>query len=138
MKEYTYNDLKIGMKESFLKKITKEDIINFSNMTGDKNPLHLDEEFAKTTSYKRPVVFGLLVNSYLSTLAGMYLPGKYSLILSVESKFKKPCFIDDELTIHGEVERKVDGLNLIFVNTKITNQSNETIQEGKMCIKVMK
>ncbi len=138
MNTYEYKDLKEGMKETFQKKITSEDILLFSKITGDRNSLHLDEDYAKTTQFGKKVVFGLLVNSLLSTLAGMHLPGKYSLILKVESNFKKPCFEGDILTVSGEIEKKNDFGKIIILKTAIENQKKDVVQEGKMYIQVLK
>jgi 3-hydroxybutyryl-CoA dehydratase len=138
MNAYTFDELQEGMEEDFTKKITHEDILSFSEIVGDKNPLHLDKEYAASTEFKRPLVFGLLVNSLLSTMAGMYLPGKYSLILAVESFFKKPCFEGDNLRIKARIDKKIDSQKTIILKTEITNQNSEIIQIGKMFIKVLK
>jgi len=138
MESFTYSDLKVGMTASFKKEITHKDILDFSGITGDKNPLHLDEAYSKETSYKRPVVFGLLVNSLLSTLAGMHLPGKYSLIVYVESYFRNPCFEGDVLDVFGEIENKIDSTNVIIIKTKITNQGSDLIMNGRLFVKVLK
>lgn len=138
MNEYTFNELKPGMKESFSRKIGVDEIEVFSKLTGDKNPLHLDEDYASSTQFKHPVVFGQLVNSYLSTLAGMYLPGKYSLILSIESYFKNPCFKGDEITIKGEITKIIENGNLVIIKTEITNHKKEILQTGKMIVKLLK
>ena len=138
MNEYTYEEIKTGLEESFEKKITKEDILKFSEITGDKNPLHLDEEYAKTTPFKKNIVYGMFPVSLFSTLAGMYLPGRYSLILSSESYIKKPCFEGDILKISGKVDKKIDAGKLIILKIEIKNQENEKIIEGKMIVQVLK
>lgn len=96
MKEHTFEDLNTGHKESFEVSPSEEDMRLFSEITGDKNPLHLDEEYAKQQGFEGRIVFGKLVQSYLSRLAGMYLPGKYSLIVSTEVyyKLRKLIYID--------------------------------------------
>lgn len=138
MKEYTYAEIPIGLKHSFKRTITAEDIRAFSSLTGDRNPLHLDPSYAKGTQFGRPVVFGLLMESLLSTLAGMWLPGKYSLILSTESFFKKPCFEGDAITVEGEVVQKIDAAKILALKTSITNQHSERIVEGKMRVQVLR
>lgn len=97
MNEYRYTDIEIGAVESFKKVITVEDENNFRRITGDNNPLHSDDEFAVETSagkYESHVAFGMLTASLLSTLAGVYLPGKYSLIHSIDNiSFKNPYLL---------------------------------------------
>ena len=101
MNEYTYEEIQIGQKESFKVTVTEEMLSSFKNITGDVNPLHNDEEYALEKGYPGRVSYGMLTASFLSTLAGVYLPGKYSLIHEVKLKFAKPVFIGDELTIEG-------------------------------------
>lgn len=136
MNEYDYDELNIGMEESFKKVISEEDLELFSKITGDKNPLHMNEDYAKTTKFKKRVVHGQLVNSLLSTLAGMYLPGKKSLILSIKTYFKKPAFINDELLVSGRIKKKTDSIRVIELETRIMNSKGEVIQEGEMIIRI--
>ena len=138
LNEYTFEELEVGHKESFTKKITKKDISLFSEISGDKNPLHLDEEYAKTTEFKKCVVFGMLGSVMHSTLAGMYLPGKYSLILREESSFVNPIYPGDKLTMIGELIEKKDFGKLLFIETKILNQDNKSVIRGKLVVKVLK
>ncbi|MEA3329278.1 MAG: MaoC family dehydratase [Nanoarchaeota archaeon] len=137
MKNLTFDELREGMEGSFTKKITSKDIITFSEITGDKNPLHLNKKFAQSTIFKKPIVFGMLINSLLSTLAGMHIPGRNSLIISVESCFKLPCFENDVLKIKGVLNRKLNPQKIIILKTEITNQNLEIIQTGKMFIKLL-
>ena len=138
MNEYTFDELSIGQKESFTKQITKEDILLFSKISGDKNPLHLDEEYAKATEFKKCVVFGMLGSIMHSALAGMHLPGKYSLILKEESSFISPIYLGDKLTIIGEIVEKKEFGKLIFIETKILNKDEKNIIRGKLVVKVLK
>ena len=110
MREYTYDELSVGLTESFTKIITSEMENAFRQITGDENPLHRDDQFASEVSggeFKSHLVFGMLTASFYSTMAGMYLPGKYSLIHSLEHvDFKKPVFAGDELSVTGTVKEK--------------------------------
>ena len=138
MNKYTFSEIEIGTTHEFTVQITQDLVTMFSQITGDKNPLHTDLEFAKNMGQEKVVVFGQLVQSYLSTLAGMYLPGKYSLIVQIESNFKRPVFIEDKITIKGIVTQKINFGNLIVLETKITNQNQEVVVNGKMKVKVLK
>jgi 3-hydroxybutyryl-CoA dehydratase len=138
MENYVYDELTIGMERSFDKKVGEADLDSFAKITGDFNPLHMDESYAKSTSFGKRVVHGLLLTSYLSTLAGMFLPGKYSLILKTDVKMKKPSFLGDELKISGRIVQKVDFSKIIVLESKVTNQNQEILQEGTMHIQVLK
>ena len=124
------------MKESFQVTLTQEMQELFLQITGDENPLHRSAEYAKNKGYEDKVVYGLLTSSFLSTLAGMYLPGEKSLIHSVETKYQKPVYIGDTLTIEGEIEEKNDTYELIRIKILIRNQKGEKVVKGRMQVGV--
>ena len=139
MREYTFDEIEVGLEESFTKEITVEMEDMFRAITGDENPLHKDDAYAKEVGgdkFPSHVAFGMLTASLYSTLAGMYLPGKYSLIHSLEKvDFKKPVFAGDVLTVTGTVKEKQDDLKLILVDAVIRNQNNKVV--SKTCMKVL-
>ena len=132
MNHYSINDLSIGHKEVFTVEVTTEMFNKFREITGDINPLHNDEDFARNLGHKSRVAFGMLTASFLSTLAGVYLPGERSLIHSVETKFTKPVYIGDVLSISGEVTEINDTVNQIVLKVEIKNQNGEKVLRGKM------
>lgn len=142
MNEYTFAEILPGMKASFEKEITLEMENRFREISGDDNPLHRDDEFAREAGgekFPKHAVFGMLTASFYSTMAGMYLPGKYSLIHSFdEISFLKPVFVGDKLTITGEVAGKEEGLNLIHLKVRIRNQDNKLVSRARMKILVLK
>ena len=131
MNHYSISDLSIGHRENFNTEITLEMFDKFKEITGDINPLHNDEDFARNLGHKDRVAFGMLTASFLSTLAGVYLPGERSLIHSVETKFTKPVYIGDVLNISGEVVEINDTVNQIVLKVEIENQSGEKVLRGK-------
>ena len=143
MREYVMPDIQIGMRESFTKTITKEMENCFRDLTGDVNPLHCDDSFADLVMMSRKprghVCFGMLTASLYSTLAGVYLPGKYSLIHSFdELAFVKPVYAGDVLSVSGEVAEKWDELGLILVKAAIRNQEGQIVSKTKIKIKLLK
>ena len=142
MNEYMFSDVRVGMKESFTKEITKEMEDAFRTICGDENPLHWDDSYAKEVfneKYEKHVTFGMLTASLYSTIAGMYLPGKYSLIHSFEElAFMKPVFSGDVLTVVGEVTEIDEALKLIRIKVVIKNQFEQKVSRAKMKIKVMR
>lgn len=142
MNEYTYDDILIGMTESFSKRITPEMEDAFRAITGDENPLHKDDVYAVQVSggkFERHVAFGMLTASLYSTVAGMYLLGKYSLIHSLENvDFKKPVFAGDELFVTATVKDKQDDLHLIILDVVIRNQNNKVVSKASMKVLVQK
>jgi len=137
MNQYTYDEIKIGMKESFTVTITEEMRDKFREITGDVNPLHNDLEYANSKGHERCVSFGMMTASFLSTLAGVYLPGEKSLIHKTELNFRKPVFIGDTLTITGEVTEKNDTFNMFEMKVTITNQDDVKVVKGSMRVGVL-
>lgn len=137
MNEYTYDEVQAGLEESFQVTVTEEMMERFLQITGDENPLHTDAEYARTRNYKDKVVYGMLSASFYSTLAGMYLPGRYSLIHSMENKFLRPVYVGDTLTVSGTVKEKEDAYRMLILTLLIKNQNGEKVAKGMMQIKVL-
>ena len=142
MNEYELSQIEVGMQASFGKIITKEMEDSFRVISGDDNPLHRDDNFAVDISngkFKSHAAFGMLTASLYSTMAGMYLPGKYSLIHSFdELSFMNPVFVGDELMVQGTVTDKNEDLKLIMLKVVIKNQDKKIVSRAKMKVLVMK
>lgn len=137
MKEYQLEDIKVGMEESFQATITEEMMKKFLDITGDVNPLHNDEEFARDKNHPGIVAYGMLTASFISTLGGVYLPGKNCLIQGVEVKFKKPVYIGDTLTITGVVDEVHESVRQIVIKVTIKNQNGRVVSKGVLRAGVM-
>ena len=137
MNEYTYDEITIGQEESFQVTVSEEMMEQFLQITGDVNPLHRDAAYAATRQYVDKVVYGMLTASFFSTLAGVYLPGRYSLIHSVETKFLRPVYVGDMLTVSGIVKEKEDAYRMLILNLLIKNRKGEKVVKGTMQIKVL-
>lgn len=92
---YFIEDLKPGMSESFSKTVTEGDIALFGEVSGDVNPVHFDETFAKSTIFKGRIAHGMLSASYISTVLGMKLPGPGTIFMSLTTRFRAPVRIGD-------------------------------------------
>ena len=134
MNEYGIADVYVGLEEKIEVTVTEEMLAIFCKLTGDCNPLHQKKEFAEACGYTDRVVYGMLTGSFLSTLAGMYLPGKYSLIQGVELKFKKAVFPGNTLTVIGCVDEIHENLQMMKLKIQIKNQKNENVLKGRMQI----
>ena len=133
--EKNYNSINIGDVEEFQRTISLEDIDRFTELSGDYNPLHNDESYAKTTTFGSRIAHGMLVGSFFSTLVGMHLPGKDCLYLSQSLSFKFPVKPGDNITIKGTVTNKIDALKIIVVRTQITNDEGKVLIEGEAKVK---
>jgi 3-hydroxybutyryl-CoA dehydratase len=90
---YSFEALRIGMSAMYSRTITDTDLRNFSGVSGDTNPVHLNEEYARTTEFKGCIVHGMLTASLLSTVIGTKLPGPGCLYISQTLKFKAPVYV---------------------------------------------
>lgn len=115
-KIYSLNDIKVGSSDFFTVKISRKLINSFAALVGDYNPLHVNNEYAKNSVFKRLIAHGMLVSSFFSTFIGMYLPGRNSLIISQKIKYLKPVYINKKLFIKGVVKNISYGTKLITLD----------------------
>jgi len=129
--EYSFDEIELGMQKSFKVDISKNMLDVFGRDTGDYNPLHMSEEYASSTSFKKRVCSGMFLASFFSRLVGMYLPGKHALHISQSLNFVNPCFIGETITVGGKVIDKSPATKIIKLETTITNESGKRIIDGK-------
>ena len=129
--EYSFDEIELGMQKSFKVDISKNMLDAFGRDTGDHNPLHMSEEYASSTSFKKRVCSGMFLSSFFSRLVGMYLPGKHALHISQSLNFVNPCFIGEMITVEGKVIDKSPATKIIKLETTITNESGKRIIDGK-------
>ncbi|MGY5151506.1 MAG: MaoC family dehydratase [Candidatus Nitrosopumilus sp. bin_6a] len=128
--DYSFDKIEIGLKHSFEVIINDEIVDNFAKISGDFNPLHMDEQYAIKTKFGKRVCHGMLLSSFFSRLVGMYLPGKNALYFSQNLNFVGPCFIADQVTVKGEVMDKSESTKIIKLKTTIKNQDGKSLVEG--------
>ena len=135
MNDYTFPAIPIGLRQSFSYGIDTEKLQAFREISGDSNPLHTDVAFAQAHGFEEIVVYGQLTASALSTLAGMYLPGKYSLIQTVETHYLAPVYLSRcPLEVSGVVKDKDDRFQTITVKFDMCDQSGTKVCRGSMRI----
>ncbi|MEL6473465.1 MAG: MaoC family dehydratase [Pseudomonadota bacterium] len=110
---YKYEDLEIGMAYETLHTITEDDIEAFAAVSGDRNPLHMDEDYAKTTMFGQRIAHGALTASYISGILGNNLPGPGAIFTGLSMRFKRPVFIGSAVTVRAEVTEKQDRGNRV-------------------------
>ncbi len=129
--ELTFEQIKIDQTKEFQIKITESLVNEFAKLSGDFSPIHMNDEYAKSTKFKGRVVHGMLLASFLSRMVGMYMPGKHALYTSQSLEFKNPCFIGDEITVSSIITDKSDSTKIIKLKSNITNQKNQTLLHGE-------
>lgn len=126
-----FESIQTGDEAKLTRTLTEKDVQAFADLTGDNNPLHMDERYAGQTRFKNRVVHGMLTSSFLSTVIGTILPGPGALYLSQELNFKKPVMINDIIEAKVVVVQKIAAAKMLVLETTITNQHSQVVVEGK-------
>ena len=130
----TIDELKVGQTARFSKTITEADIILFAGVTGDLNPAHVDEEYAKKTFFKTRIAHGMLTASFISTVIGTMLPGPGTVYLSQEVRFLAPVKIGDTVSAVVEIAEIRPEKKRIWLKTTCTNQDGTVVVDGKAVV----
>lgn len=101
--QYFLEDLQVGMRAEYERMVTQDMIESFAEVSGDYNPLHLDEDYAKTTIFKGRIAHGILSASFISKVFGTVMPGKGSIYISQTLRFLAPVRIGDTVLTSVEV-----------------------------------
>ena len=97
IKSYAFEDLQLGLEASYAREVTDADIVAFADVTGDRNPVHLDAVYAANTPFKTPISHGMLTAGYISAVFGMHLPGPGAIYVSQTLNFRAPVRHGDEV-----------------------------------------
>lgn len=126
--------LQVGDTASVTKTITDEDISAFADLTGDHNPVHLDDEFAKTTRFGRRVAHGMLAAGLISSVLANDLPGVGTVYLGQTLSFIAPVYPGDTVTARVTVTKVREDKPIVTLETVCTNQSDETVIRGEAVV----
>ncbi len=127
----SFKEISIRQLEEFEVKISNTIVDDFAKISGDFNPIHLDEEFASKTTFGKRIVHGMLLASFFSRLVGMKIPGKNGIYFSQSLNFRKPCFIGDVIKVIGTVIDKSESTKIVTLKTELFNQNNECLVDGE-------
>ena len=131
----TFADIKIGDSAQLTRTLTKQDIQLFAVATGDMNPAHVDEDYARSDVFHQIVAHGMWTGSMFSTLLGMQLPGPGTIYLKQNLTFLKPVRIGDTVTASITVTAKDEKHERITFLTRCVNDFGETVLEGKALVR---
>lgn len=130
--------LNVGMTANLTKTINEDDVFKFAELTGDFNPIHINEEEAEKSIFKHRIVHGCLLNGLISAVIGTHLPGIGTIYLEQDSKFLKPVYLNDTVTVKVEVKDIINLEKGIYrLNTLVYNQKGETVIEGYAVVKYL-
>ncbi|MBO3276410.1 MaoC family dehydratase [Pseudomonas schmalbachii] len=126
----TYEELEVGQKATFQRDVTERDIQLFAEVSGDRNPVHLDAEYAAGTLFKERIAHGMLSGALISAAIATTLPGPGTIYLGQSLSFTRPVKLGDSLTVELEVLEKLPK-NRVKVATRVLNQNGEQVVNGE-------
>lgn len=105
---HTYESLEIGQTFSVERTLTADDVQQFADVTGDDNPIHIDEAYAATTRFGQPIVHGVLLLGIISKVLGRDFPGPGSVAVSLSARFLRPVPVGSTIRVEASVAEKID------------------------------
>ena len=130
-------ELKIGDTFSTQRTVTDELVRKFAEVSGDYNPIHLDEDFARTTRFGRRIAHGMLSGAFISAVLGNEFRERKIVYLSQTMKFIAPVFIDDTVTASGTVTAIREEKGIVTLETVCTNQNGEMLVKGEAVVMIL-
>lgn len=131
-----WDDFKVGDYAAWAKTITDADVVIWTGITGDINPLHLDEQYAATTRFGKPVVPGVYVLGFISTAVTRL--GMGHVYASQNIRFMKPVYVGDTITGEATIIEKVEEKSLMKVHTRCINQNGVVVLDGEAILYVLR
>lgn len=130
----TINELKVGDQASFSKTISESDVYLYAGITGDFNPAHIDETYARRTAFKTRIAHGMLTAGFISNVVGTQLPGPGTIYVSQSLKFMAPVVIGDTITATVEVIDILTEKKRVRLRTTCANQEGTVVLDGEALI----
>ena len=130
----SYDQIDIGMHASFSKTISEADVYLFAGISGDFNPMHVNEEFARMTPFGRRIAHGAMPQCLIAPVLGMKLPGLGTIVVEITTRFRAPTLFGDTITASAEVMEKIEAKRRIRMKLLWTNQRGETVATGEAVV----
>lgn len=130
----TIDELEVGQEASFTKTVSEADVYNYIGVSGDFNPAHINEEYAKNTFFKTRIAHGMISAGFISAVLGTQLPGPGTIYLGQDLKFTKPVYFGDTITATCTVDEIVKEKNRVVLKTVCTNQDGDVVIDGQALV----
>ena len=127
---YTYEEITIGQRAEYSKRVDERDIQLFAVVSGDVNPLHLVADYAATTDFGERIAHGMLTGAFISAALALELPGPGTVYLGQSLRFRRPVRIGDEITVRLEVTGKRDDKGFVTLECNAVNQEGKSVVTG--------
>jgi 3-hydroxybutyryl-CoA dehydratase len=130
----TIDQLNAGDAAAFSKTVSESDVYLFAGVTGDLNPAHINEEYARNTFFKTRIVHGMLLGGFVSAVVANKLPGPGTIYIRQELNFIAPVHMGDTITAQVEVKEVVPGKNRVVLRTTCVNQDRALVLDGEALV----
>jgi len=131
----TFEQIEVGESAFISRTITEADIVLYAGLTGDFNPMHVDEEFAKKTSFGGRIAHGTITLGLIAPVIGMQLPGQGCILLNISGSFYCPVKIGDTITARATVKAKDYDKKFVTLSLSFNNQNGEQVSTGEALVK---
>lgn len=128
--QLTYDEIAVGSAEQLSLTVSSEMVETYAHLVGDLNPVHLDEEFAAKSLFRRRIAHGMLPAGLISAILGTRLPGPGAIYLRQDLEFKRPVYLEETITAKVEVIEKSDKHKKVKLHTWVENQAGQTVLDG--------
>ena len=136
LRNFSYDEIEVGYVFSFERLIDENTVEDFAKLSGDRNPLHTDEAYAKGTKFGGRIAHGMLLGSLFSSLVGMLCPGQKCLYLSQSLNFRKPLLFNTKVIVEGMVTSKTDSVRVIHIETRIKDIKEIVYVDGEAQVQI--
>jgi 3-hydroxybutyryl-CoA dehydratase len=130
----TIQQIKVGDAVEFAKTVTESDVYLYAGITGDLNPAHINEAYAKNTFFKTRIAHGMLTAGFISNILGMQLPGPGTIYMKQSLSFLAPVRFGDTITARAEVVEVIAEKNRVRLKTTCTNQEGVVVLDGEAVV----
>jgi len=131
MNSFSIDELKLGDFSELKKVFNEKDVLTYAEVTTDKNPAHVDKDYASKTMFKKQIAHGMFVGSLFSAIFGVQMPGLGSIYIKQSLKFTKPVYFGDEITAKVTVKEIKYDRNRVVFDCIAVNQREETVIIGE-------
>ena len=134
---WNFEEIQVGMSAHFSESISQDKLEVFAQISGDFNPLHLDDEYARSLGHPSAVLHGVLTTSLYSKLCGMYLPGRKCLMHLMRVNFRNPAYVDELLIVRGQVASITSPYKTILIKASIAKQCGTIVSDSNIQVGVI-
>jgi 3-hydroxybutyryl-CoA dehydratase len=131
-----FSELVVGQSAAFTKTVSETDVVLFAGITGDLNPLHVNQPWAERSQFGGRIAHGILTAGFVSTVIGMHLPGPGAIYLRQSLTFVRPVHIGDTVTARAEVIELIPGRRRMRLKTTVENQRGERVLDGEALVQM--